>query len=790
MYRTRFSAVLLALSALAGADFTHWAKTYALVNVNYSISFEMGRRSIVGDVTNTIRPLKSGLKEINFDLHGLNVDSITVDSAPATFRREEDVLVVTLPRPSEEGRRLDVRIRYSGIPETGIYFVPSRNGYPATVDMVYTQGEMIDTRCWLPTYDWPDNKATIESRIAVPKGQTAVSNGVLVGVEHEGARDVWHYRMDQPTSTYLIAFAAGQMDETKKFAGTLPVDSYVPDGLKTWGDVAFGKTPEMVQLFNRLTGLNYPFEKYAQIAVPDFPFGGMENTTCTIETVKLLHPASDDDFNNKEGTVAHELAHQWFGDTVTCANWRDAWLHEGFATFMPLFWIRESKGQDAYDLARFDLLETARIDQAKVRPVVWDGGAHMMDLFDGVLYSGGGARLFTLMGLLGEDAFWKGISHYLHKFQFQNVTTADFVNAMSESSGKDLSQWSKQWLFDTVIPTITLSRHATEIHFDCDTDRFSFSLPVWLIDDTKWVKKKVEIKNGHGVLDISDLDGPIIADPEAFLPCGYRYGTVNSEAAWMRIYRKASNIAIRARIYANQRDAMSEQNWERFMEAETNDTLKARMIRNLSTLSVEWLIAHMRDSGPQTKLACLEVLVRHKNDPDVLALCGRIWGDVNAPNTYRKLAFGYLLTTDEWMTYAEDGFRMDTYDDGIRSQALDAFAQHDSLEGRKRCLYILREPFGPIIRAHAVELLGRMKDGPSERTVFNALMVTIKERSFAPRRAAIRALGEYGSPDAIPVLEEMAKHPLHFFRVDAEAALKKIEAQGGQYANTMSHPQP
>ncbi|MBI3721627.1 MAG: hypothetical protein HY248_03660, partial [Fimbriimonas ginsengisoli] len=324
-------ACLLASSVLTLAGARHAPKTYRLIDVRWSLSFDEAKRSINGEVTNTVRPMKDGLASVAFDCAKLEVSSVTVNGAKATFVNEDELLTVRLPRPATQADSLKVRIVYSGRPEAGIYFIPASRAFPAHTSCVYTQGEMIDTRYWLPTYDWPDNRASFESFIKVPKGYYALSNGKLEGIEHEADADVFHWKLPQPQSTYLISLVAGRYDEGQDAGAKVPTYFYAPEGLKDWGEAAFGGTSKIVDFYGRLTGFPYPYAKFSQAAVPDYMFGGMENTTCVTQTLGALFPAKVAPLRDATGLVAHELAHQWFGDTVTCSDWEHIWLNEGFA---------------------------------------------------------------------------------------------------------------------------------------------------------------------------------------------------------------------------------------------------------------------------------------------------------------------------------------------------------------------------------------------------------------------------------------------------------------------------
>ncbi|HWD39720.1 MAG TPA: hypothetical protein VG944_12795, partial [Fimbriimonas sp.] len=224
---------------------------YHLVNVKWDLSFDFDKGSIVGDVTNTVVPTKDGATLL-FDCPKLKIESADVNGEAAKTETNGRVLRVIPASGDVSGRKLDVHIHYSGLPEAGIYFVPADRAFPAHTDIVYTQGEMEDNRYWLPTYDDPDDKATFESFIHVPAGWKALSNGKLIDVTHSGSSDVWHWKLDKPASTYLISMVAGPYDEVVDGHDPVPVSYWVPEGLDAMGKEAFGGTDKVVQFYGKL----------------------------------------------------------------------------------------------------------------------------------------------------------------------------------------------------------------------------------------------------------------------------------------------------------------------------------------------------------------------------------------------------------------------------------------------------------------------------------------------------------------------------------------------------------
>ncbi|HWD37634.1 MAG TPA: M1 family metallopeptidase [Fimbriimonas sp.] len=342
------------LAALA-APIRH---NYDLKNVLWKLSLSMEAGSIAGDVTNTVT-LSEDTSTVQFHCAQLDVSKVTVNGTDATFDLSDDRLTVNLPTAAKTGQTLDIRAIYTGTPARGFYFVPDFRAFPAKTGMVYTQGEGEDNHFWLPTYDYPDDKATTECYVTVPKDWTAISNGKQLDTTEAGGNKVIHWKMPLPYSTYLISLVAGPYSKVSDQWHGIPVDFYVPPGLEREGKASFGATPKMIDLYSKLTGVDYPWPKFAQETVGDFMFGGMENVSAVTQTIRTLHPPSTKPVRDSTYLNAHELAHQWFGDLITCKTWEHTWLNEGFATTLPMFYTRATRGQDAFDLERYGNLEGA-----------------------------------------------------------------------------------------------------------------------------------------------------------------------------------------------------------------------------------------------------------------------------------------------------------------------------------------------------------------------------------------------------------------------------------------------
>ena len=318
------------------------SRNYALENIRTHLWFDLDQRAIHGEVTESISALRDDVSQLSLDSVDLKIESVQVDGKAAKFAVDPKNLVISLDHPANRGDRREISIRYEGQPKKGLYFIlPDRN-YPQQPSEIWTQGEAEDTRYYIPLYDYPNDRTTSEMILTVPSSWITVSNGRLLGVKDEAdGTKTWDWKESEPISTYLISVVAGDFVEKDDTWHGLTLRYVVPRGDGATIDPTFERTKEMLDLFSSKFGVPYPWTQYAQTSVDDFVEGGMENASATTLAVdNLVNPklASEERIGTDD-VNSHELAHQWFGDLVTCKDWANLWLNEGFATYFEHYWM-------------------------------------------------------------------------------------------------------------------------------------------------------------------------------------------------------------------------------------------------------------------------------------------------------------------------------------------------------------------------------------------------------------------------------------------------------------------
>ncbi|MBI5949799.1 MAG: HEAT repeat domain-containing protein [Chloroflexi bacterium] len=426
-------------------------------HIKLEVAVDVPGKSVGGTVSHTVTLFNDGLETVEFDAIDMAIGGVTVNEAPAEFDYDGQHLRVKLGRGRRRGERLTVAIDYRATPRLGLYFPGPDESYPEKPRQVWSQGQDEDSRYWFPCYDYPNDKATTEMVATVPESWFALSNGRMLSdrANGDGTR-TFHWLQDRPHSSYLITLAAGEFTRIDASRDDLTIDYYVEPKDAESGAATFANTPKMIALFEKVTGVGFPWAKYSQVVVRDFVFGGMENTSATTMTENLLLDRKAMRDYSGDRLISHELAHMWWGDLLTCRDWSHGWLNESFATFFSLLWDEEHLGQDHY---RQGVIENTDLylGERYRRPIVTNVFNEPIDIFDRHLYEKGSVVLNTLRGLLGEDGFIRSIQRYCRENQERSVVTHDLVEAVEAETGRNLEWFFDQWLFKPGHPEFNVS---------------------------------------------------------------------------------------------------------------------------------------------------------------------------------------------------------------------------------------------------------------------------------------------------------------------------------------------
>ncbi|HKI78551.1 MAG TPA: M1 family aminopeptidase [Ignavibacteriaceae bacterium] len=436
-------------------------RNYDQVNIKLKLNFDFDKEEVIGKEEFTFIPLVNDFNKLILHSKTTNVVGVTLNNDPLIFKEDNELLYIMLNKKLQKGDKSTVIINYNSFPSSGLFFFKPTKENPEIPYQVWSQGEGRENRYWYPAYDEPDDKLSSEIIATVPEKLIAISNGNLLSETHDikSKTRTFDWKMDEIHANYLTTLIVGDFVTVKEKLRGTTLEYNLPRNWAESYDYFYGRTPQMLNFFSNYI-FPYPYSRYAQTTVQDFLYGGMENVTATTLNRRLLHDKSSIPNYTADGLIAHEFAHQWFGDFLTCKTWPHVWLNEGFATYFTDLWVENEYGEDEFRFLRFNE-NLAYFDEVKNQPLDKidpdSTGVIPVELSGGKAYDRGAAVLNTLRFYLGEDAFEKGIKHYVNKFQGSTVVTEDFRTAMEESTGKDLKGFFDQWIYGAGFPVYDVS---------------------------------------------------------------------------------------------------------------------------------------------------------------------------------------------------------------------------------------------------------------------------------------------------------------------------------------------
>jgi aminopeptidase N len=756
------------------------SRDYDLQHSKIALHFDLDQKKVLGDVTHSLSILRDGTSKIMFDSVGLTIQSVTVNKAAAKFETTTDKLIIPLPTAARAGEKFDVAIRYEGKPNKGMYFILPDKDYPDRPKQIWTQGESEDTRYYLPTYDYPNDRLTTETILTVPASWITVSNGKLISVIDAGkGLKTWTWKESLPSSTYLITVVAGEFDEEKESWHGIPVTYYAPKGRGDRLSINYGRTPAMIELFSAKFGVDYPWEKYAQSMVDDFVVGGMENSSATTNTSKsLVHPKLAPEYpTGEDGLISHELGHQWFGDLVTCKDWGNVWLNEGFATFLETVWSEARYGKQQADYERWsNIREWFEMSNLWNKPIVHHDFDDTSE-FDENAYGKSGLVLYMLRHQLGEDAFYRAMKHYLEVNRGKNVVTADLSKAIEEAAHTNVDQFFNQWIYGAGAPKFDLS-------YTYDNEKHQVALTVKQMQKIEGsvgyfrLPVEVEITNATGpklypiTVWKANKVYPFPSESAPLMVLFDKGGHVLKSAEfhkekkeWLYQLKNASEVADRADAVV----ALGKIKNDEDVIAVLSDTLRndkawgvrATVADTLGKIGSASASKPLLDSlnsvnDPEVRQRIVTALGNSKEDT---AITTKLESIAKQDNSFRARAaalqaLGRLKSPDAYAVL-EAAVAADSPDGFLRNAALRSFGY---LSNDKAVPLLLQwSAVGKPIesRTAAISSLARLQKDNKEIT--NQIAAYLTEPHFPVRMAAIYALGSRGDASAIPSLEALLK---------------------------------
>ena len=448
-----------------------------LVHTKLDVRFDYTNQFLNGKEWVTLQPHFYPTDSLRLDAKGMDIKQVSLVNGeqmmPLKYSYDDHSLLIKLDRNYLSNEKYTVFLDYTAKPNLlkaqgsaaindakGLYFINPDERTPNKPRQIWTQGETEASSAWFPTIDRPNQKTTAEITMTVLDNYVSLSNGVLSNQRknNDGTRtDTW--KMDLPHAPYLFMMAVGDFKIYQDKYNNIPVDYYLEPKYAPYAKDIFGKTPAMMDFYSKTLGVPYPWNKYAQIVCRDYVSGAMENTSATLHGEHVQKTKRELLDDNQEGTIAHELFHQWFGDLVTAESWSNLTMNESFATFGEVIWREHDGGKDRGDKSRFEKLQSyLKSTKNGKSPTLARYYYHdKEDMFDNISYAKGSLILYALKEQMGDAAFYQSLKKYLTENSFKTGEPQQLRLAMEEVTGKDWAPYFNQWYYQGGHPVLKIT---------------------------------------------------------------------------------------------------------------------------------------------------------------------------------------------------------------------------------------------------------------------------------------------------------------------------------------------
>jgi len=795
-------------AAPPSTDPQHFAtdRPFDIKHIALDMKVEVPAKHVDSTATIDLVALRDG-KSVKFDATGFDVKKVTVarpgeSAKEADYENDGQAIDVSFGDTLKEGAPARISITYSlNDPKSGLHFFAPSKAEPDVPYAMWSQGETMDNHYWVPCFDNPNEMQTTEVTVTVAPGNEAVSNGKLISkVTNPDKSVTFHWSQEQPHAAYLMTLVVGEFYVEQDTWRGKPVMYYVPPKEKDNLRRSFDKTPKMLELFSNLTGVEYPWDKYAQVCVEGFG-GGMENTSATTLTPQTLHDARAHIDFSSDGLVSHELAHQWFGDYVTCKDWAHTWLNEGFATYMSAVWTEHDLGKDEYDYQIMSDMKSA-IDGGKKAPIVDRRYENAWDMFDSRAYPKGASVLHMLRNRVGDEKFWASIKRYLNDHGHHPVETSDLRQAFEEETGRSLERFFYDWTARPGTPSVTVSYDWSEddklakisVKQTQDSDAFHFPLEIEFHvegQSPRLFRMDVTEKEDRVYFPLPERPKMVLIDPNQAVLMELKEN--KGHDLWLQQLTHGPHVMDRIRAARSLGESRSDKDIAALADALKNEKFWGVGAEIAGALGKaggdnarDALLTSISIENPKVRHAVIGQLGNFLGDEKVMAaLRGIIMkGDASyrveseAVESYAKLrptdVSSVMATALERPSHGEE----------IRGAALAGLGKQANADGLDTLIEWTHRGKPRECRQAAARALADLSknvhlDGAATDRVVSALEGCLEGESFRFEQAAIGALRDMGR-DAMPALPALravaANDPNGRARSSAKDAIDKITA--------------
>jgi len=778
-------------------------------HVRLELDFDWDRQEVAGRAIHTLVPFKP-LERIEFDAVDMQIRKATLEGgdppAELKFESRGGTLAIALDRTYAAGETIRVAVDYRvKEPVHGFHFVLPGENEPNPVRMVWTQSEPEYARYWFPCHDHPSDRLTSEIAATVPEAYFVLSNGVLKEKKDNGdGTRTWHWVQEQTHVTYLMSVVAGEFEAYEQQWDGIPVVSYVPKGRLADAARSFEKTPDMVAFFSERFGCRYPWPKYAQICVDEYTWGGMEHTSATTLNLNTLHDERAHLDTSSDGLVAHELAHQWYGNLLTCKDWGELWLNESFATYFTTVWVEHDQGPDEAAWRRYEEAQSYFGEDGGRyrRPIVTYRYETPNRMFDRHSYPKGGRVLHMLRFVLGDELFWKAVAHYTHKHAFTSVETAQFRIAVEDVTGQGLHWFFDQWIdhgghpeydvryaWDEKQKSLALTVKQTQTVDDL-TPLFRMPVEIELVASDKSTRHTITVSKAeetfHFPLDARPQR--VCVDPNDWVLKKLTFAKSREE--WLDQLAHDEHVMCRARAAQElAKETKDDAVAAALVAAAGGDAfwgVRREAVKALARFRGDAVREALRDAARSdakslVRRDALKALAGFSHDETRQTLRQAIENDRSYYAVAEALRALVKVDRDGAKPELLAALELPSHRDAILKAGADGLAELGDKESLLRLRAMLDDPSAPDRRIAVMKALARL--GGDDPTLIEALARGLDDVRREVRAAACEALAETGAAAAIdPLVARRAKEENTSMRYTIDESLEKLRAKQADLA--------
>jgi len=778
-------------------------RNYDVQHIRLVLNFDEDSKSLNSTATISLVPLELGFKQCKLHAKDLAIKAVTVNnSSDLNFHTDSEIITVNFFESYTPQDTLHITIKYYTTPQKGIYFNSPTETDQLIPNQIYSHSEPIDARCWFPCYDNPDDKFTSEIIATVNSNYFLLSNGILVSTEENqtSKTTTFHWQQHKPHTSYLMSIVAGEYEVINDSFNNIPLQYYVYEEQVDQVQCVFSDTKKMMSIFEHTFGYPYPWDKYVQIIVHDYISRGMEHTSATTLVDDIMHDQRAFIDFNSDRLIAHELAHQWFGNLVTCKDWSHIWLNEGFATYSEILYIEQTLGSEA---AQYDVFSQQRYylqleDSDFHQPIVYKNYLHPEEMFNHISYQKASMVLHMLRNLIGDDAFFRALRVYLHEYAYASVESSNFTDIVQATSGNNLDWFFDQWLYYGGHPELEVSydwfpdsnlvllyvNQVQQDTFNLVPKVFRFPADIEIHTKHQKYLEKHEIDSREDTLRFYVDSKPVMVrfDKNNIILKTIQFIKTQDECAYQLLHDNTiwGQLDAIHQLQKNTTDTLATIHalskvikFNSFWAVRREAAYALEMFQTDDIKSI--FIEGCNDPHSKVRSACVQILGDYK-DPKLFPLLKSIAQSDSSYSVVSRAIYGMINIPDS-LTFKllKSFYNMESYNNIIQSAAFEGFRVLKDEKSIPFAIQIAENTDLAFSRRYsALRLIEEI--GIGNNLVKKSLLSLLNDRDDGIKRKVVQILGDFRSEDVLYALESIEKKELSdSVRRRILHAIKKIE---------------